>query len=46
MNLLGFLHLILLYAWPEPIFLKKKKKKTWLHIGLKFFRFKTEFPIL
>ena len=25
MNLLGFLHLILLYAWPNPIFLKKKK---------------------
>ena len=41
MNLLGFLHLILLYAWPTPIF-----KKTWLHIGVKFFRSETEFPIL
>ena len=38
MNQLGFLHLILLYAWPTSIFLKK----TWVsHIAVKFFRSET-----
>ena len=41
MNLLGFLHLILLYAWPTPIFFKKRDSTS-----VKFFRSETEFPIL
>ena len=42
MNLLGFPHLNFVVCVTKSIFFKK----TWLHIGVKFFRSETEFPIL